>query len=78
MTVTKHLDIICHCYCSTVLEEGEQSRAEEKGFDETKEEAENIPEMDRILGVRYSFKKDTFLFYAKPEKVILLTALAYY
>ena len=42
-----------------------------KSFDDASEESktEEASEMDRILGVRYSYKSDEFLFYVKPEKV---------
>ena len=43
---------------------------EENDSDEvTLEEIDDIVESDKVLGVRYSFRRDVFFFYVKPEKV---------
>ena len=47
-----------------MLEEGEEE-AEEKDI----EEKEDVATMDKVLGIRCSFKTDEFCFYVKPEKV---------
>ena len=44
-------------------EEGEDSKA--------LEEKEDLASMDKVLGVKCSFKKDVFRFYMKPDKISL-------
>ena len=44
-------------------EEGDDSKA--------LEEKEDLASMDKVLGVKCSFKKDVFRFYVKPEKISL-------
>ena len=36
------------------------------------EEEDDMDQADKILGVKYSFKKDHFFFYVKPEKINML------
>ena len=46
-------------------------REDEKSLDDKDELPQDAASLDRILGVRFSFKKDHFLFYVKPEKVMI-------